>query len=101
MAINVNSNYASNNYEVMKKFQEVYKKNTPTEKISVKNSNNINTEIMRELDEKNIREYLTVEEKILLKEVFGDINLDKNSNFQYSGTKFSTFLKGSQIDIKL
>jgi hypothetical protein len=60
-----------------------------------------NVENVRDLNSRDIREFLSADEKRTLREVFGDLALDKNTHSGYNGTQNIEFLKGSQIDIKL
>lgn len=100
MAINISNNYSNSQVSLMQKFHSVYQKNVE-EKVS-KPQNNINEDSqLRDISSKDIREYLSVDEKRVLKEVFGDLNVDKNSSSPYSHSKYMDFFKGSQIDIKL
>ena len=100
MAINITSNFTGNNYAVMQKFQNVYKKNEVNEKVSTKNPMIENTNETIDFNN-NIREYLSNDEKKILKEIFGEISVDKNNSIKYNGPEFVDFLKGSKIDVKL
>jgi len=100
MALNITNNYINPQATVLQKFHNAYKNNEVEKKVAQKNNL---LEIMQPADiQANvIREYLSVDEKRVLKEVFGDLSVDKNTNTPYSGTKGVDFLKGSQIDIRL
>ena len=104
MALSITSEYSNPQYAVMQKFQSTYKQSDVSEKISVEKANSTprdNIANLREISGNDILEYLSVDEKRILKEVFGDFNLDKNTSSSYYGTKYSDFMKGSQIDVRL
>jgi len=104
MPINITSNYANPQLAIMQRFQKTYKPDDTPEKVHVKNNslaNKENTNELYNINSNDIRDYLSTDEKRLLKEVFGDSQLDKNSILGYNVTKFSDTLKGSQIDVKL
>jgi len=104
MPINITSNYSNPQLAIMQRFQKTYKPEETPEKVHVKNNShqhNNNAKDLSNINSNDIRDYLSNDEKKLLKEVFGDLNLDKISVVGYSATKFSDTLKGSQIDVKL
>ena len=100
MAINITSNYTSNNVNLMQKFHSNYKKQVD-EKAVV--SQNEPKDIIpdQKSEEHKLSEFLSVDEKRVLKEVFGDLSSEKNVYNPYNGTKFAYIFKGSQIDVKL
>jgi hypothetical protein len=104
MPINITSNYSNPQFAIMQKFQNTYKQNNIAEKAVVQKSEpiiNRNIADIRDINSNDIRDYLSVDEKRTLKEVFGDFNVDKNIVPGYNGVKYSEFLKGNQIDVKL
>ena len=56
---------------------------------------------MRDLSPSELKDFLSSDEKKVLKEVFGDLAVDKYSNNFYNSSKSTDLVKGSQIDIKL
>ena len=100
MAINITSNYTNTQVSLMQKFHSAYKKSVD-EKVAVPKNSAIENDINKENVSNDIREYLSIDEKKVLKEVFGDENLDKNTTTPYSGLKYTEFLKGTQLDIRL
>jgi len=104
MPLTINSEYANPQFAVMQKFQNTYKKDLVEEKAVVDKSNSTprdNIANLRDVSGNDILEYLSVDEKRVLREVFGDFNVDKNMPSGYYGTKYSDFMKGSQIDVRL
>ena len=102
MAINITSNYSNPQVSIMNKFHNVYKKNID-EKVAMPKNNaksHISDENVNNISS-DIREYLSIDEKKVLKEVFGDLNVDRNTTTPYNSTRYSDFLKGSQLDIRL
>jgi len=100
MALNITNNYINPQATVLQKFHNAYKNNEVEKKVAQKNNM---AELVQPADVQAnvIREYLSVDEKRVLKEVFGDLSVDKNTNTPYSCTRSVDFLKGSQIDIRL
>ena len=102
MAINITSNFSDPSVFMMQKFHNVYKKNVD-EKVAV-GKNNAKDHISEENVQKissDVREYLSVDEKRVLKEVFGDLEVEKNNSNPYHSGRYTEFLKGSQLDIRL
>ncbi|MCL2063049.1 MAG: hypothetical protein FWG98_01575 [Candidatus Cloacimonetes bacterium] len=102
MAINITNNYTNPQVTVMNKFHNAYKKNVD-EKVAMPKNNakdHISDENVNKISS-DIREFLSIDEKKVLKEVFGDSNVEKNISSPYNSTRYSDFLKGSQIDIRL
>ena len=100
MAINITSNYSNPQTLVYQKFHNAYKNSVDEKKVTQKNNPTENSQVA-DIKENSIRDFLSVDEKRVLKEVFGDFNVDKNSGIQYGASKNVDFLKGSQIDIRL
>jgi hypothetical protein len=82
---------------LLQKFHNSYQK-AVDEKAVVSNSAST---VDENITQSKIQEYLTIDEKRVLKEVFGDQNVDRNVYNPYNGTKFAYIFKGSQLDIKL
>ena len=104
MPLTITSEYTNPQLAVMQKFQNKYKHNVSEEKAVVEKTNiqqKNNIANLRDVSGNDILEYLSVDEKRVLREVFGDFNVDKNTPSGYYGTKYSDFLKGSQIDVRL
>jgi hypothetical protein len=85
----------------MEKFHNIYKKSVDDKMPIQKIGTNMESYNIRELSGNEIRDYLTVDEKRVLKEVFGDLNVDKNTTTPYSQMRYSEFLKGTQLDVRL
>jgi hypothetical protein len=88
----------------MQKFQQTYKQSEVAQKVTLPTTKSVaaeNVENVRDLNSHDIREFLSADEKRTLREVFGDLALDKNTHSKYNGTQNIDFLKGSQIDIRL
>jgi len=104
MPINITSNYSNPQQAIMQRFKESYKQEATPEKAIVQNNplpiHNTPPDL-KNISSNNIQDFLSVDEKRTLKEVFGDFNLDKKTIPQYNGSKYTDFLKGSQIDVKL
>jgi len=100
MAITITNNYSNPQVSVLQKFHNAYKNNEVDKKNTAKNNSPENLQRV-EVQANDIREYLSVDEKRVLKEVFGDFNVDKNTNVLYNSTRSVDLLKGSQIDIRL
>ena len=102
MPININSRQYVPVSQDFNRYHNAYKKNidenlvitknVAKERFSVENAININT---------NLREYLSVDEKKVLKEVFGDFENENRVNTPYNKTSNFEFTKGSLLDIKL
>ena len=101
MAITIHSNYVSPQSGLTEKFNNIYKKNVDEKVAVLKNSTSSETAKIRQMSNNDIREYLTADEKKVLKEVFGDVNVDKNTATPYSNSRYAEFLKGTQLDVKL
>ena len=101
MAITINSNYVSPQTALAEKFNNIYKKSVDEKVPVLKNSTNAETAKIRDMSNNDIRDYLTVDEKKVLREVFGDMNVDKNTATPYSNARYSDFLKGTQLDVRL
>gem|GEM_PF-2162822 len=105
MAINVTNNFVNSQMSSIQKFHNIYKKNIDEKVPTPKNNalGNKDAFMLSNAGNSNndMREYLTLDEKKVLKEVFGDFELDKNSATPYSGTRNIDFLKGIQIDMRL
>ena len=102
MAINITSNYTNPQMSISNKFHNVYKK-TVDEKVAMPKNNakdHISDENVHKISS-DIREFLSVDEKKVLKEVFGDLKVENNNSSPYNSTRYSDFLKGSQLDIRL
>jgi len=100
MALNITNNYSNPQVSILQKFHNAYKNNEVEKKVTHKNNLSEITQ-PTDIQANEIREYLSVDEKRVLKEVFGDLSVDKKTNTPYSCTKSVDFLKGSQIDIRL
>jgi len=104
MPINITSNYSNPQQAIMQRFKDSYKQDTIQEKTLAKNNplpiQNTPPDLQN-INSNNIHDFLSVDEKRTLKEVFGDFNLDKKTIPQYNGSRYTDFLKGSQIDVKL
>jgi len=104
MPINITSNYSNPQQAIMQRFKESYKQEPTPEKTLVQNNpmpiQNTPPDL-KNISSNNIQDFLSPDEKRTLKEVFGDFNLDKKTIPQYNGSKYTDFLKGSQIDVKL
>ena len=100
MPISITSSYTPPNVNLLQKFHNTYQK-TVDEKAVV--SSSVRQEKVSEVDitQNKLHEYLSVDEKRALKEIFGDLNIDKNVYNPYNGTKFAYIFRGSQIDVKL
>jgi hypothetical protein len=102
MAINITSDYTNPQYATLQKYQNVYKKPEMQHKAAISaNQPHKDIENVRDINTNDIREFLTNDEKRVLKEVFGDLNVDKNTTTPYNDTRYADMLKGSQIDIRL
>ncbi len=101
MAINILNNYQNTQSSIMQKYHDIYKTNNDEKIVKQKNINKSNVVELPEISKKDLREYLSVDEKRVLKEVFGDLNVDKNSHTPYNHSRSFDFFKGSQIDVKL
>ena len=102
MAINITGNYSNPQVSIMQKFHNVYKKSVD-EKVAMPKNNakdHISNENVGNVSN-DIREFLSIDEKRVLKEVFGDMDVEKSKNIPYNGIRYSDFLKGSQLDIRL
>jgi hypothetical protein len=100
MPLNITSNYTPVSTNLLQKFHSSYQKPVD-EKAIVSNSVKSEPVIEENISQNKIQEFLTIDEKRVLKEVFGDVNVDKNVYNPYNGTKFAYIFKGSQLDIKL
>jgi len=100
MAISITSNYANPQVDLMKKFHSVYK-NSVDEKAVVQKNSPRETKKTIEMSSNDIREYLSVDEKRVLREVFGDAEMDRKGINPYHNTNSVELLKGSQLDIRL
>ena len=100
MAINIVSSYSNPQLSAMQKFHNVYKKSVD-EKAALPKNDVQEVSFNNENITNDIREYLSVDEKRVLKEVFGDLDIDKNNPSPYSVPKYSELLKGSQLDIRI
>ena len=100
MAISVLSNYNSTDVNVLKKFHNAYKKSVD-EKVNISQITHSTNILTNDFTDNKIQEYLTADEKRVLREVFGDNNIDKHILSPYTGTKLAYIFKGSQIDIRL
>ena len=100
MAINITSNYTSNQVNLLQKFHNNYQKNID-EKVALPQNEPKESIIAQKTDSHKLQEYLSVDEKKVLKEVFGDLNVEKNVYNPYNGTRFAYIFKGSQLDVKL
>ena len=100
MPISISSNYNPPSVNLLQKFHNSYSRGVE-EKANI--SNPIKSEpILEEVQApQKLQEFLSADEKRVLKEVFGDLNVDKNVYNPYNGTKFAYIFKGSQLDIKL
>jgi len=101
MAINILSNYQNTQSSVLQKYHEIYKNKTDDNPVKSRNINQANDIELPEVSKKDLREYLSVDEKRVLKEVFGDFNVDKNNYTPYNHSQSFDLFKGSQIDVKL
>ena len=100
MSITITSSYSNPQLSVMQKFHNIYKNNVDEKSVVQKNDAQ-GIKNIGDMSMKDIREFLSVDEKRVLKEVFGDSNIDKNTINPYSSTSYAEILKGSQIDIRL
>jgi hypothetical protein len=100
MPITITNNYTPPNVNLLQSYHNSYKKNVE-EKAVVSNPHK--TEAIKEenFTQNKLQEFLSVDEKRVLKEVFGDLNVDRNVYNPYNGTKFAYIFKGSQLDIRL
>ena len=104
MALSIHSEYVNPQLTMMQKFQQTYKQAEVPEKKVTHNPNSANQDVIlniRNMSTNDIREILSTDEKRTLNEVFGDKILDKNTLSPYNDFKFSSFLKGTKIDVKL
>ncbi|HOD53677.1 MAG TPA: hypothetical protein PKJ08_04050 [Candidatus Cloacimonadota bacterium] len=102
MAISNVQSHLSNTSNIYQKYTELYKSNNPT-KQQVIPENQPNTQILeiRDISSSELKDFLSNDEKKVLKEVFGDLSVDKQTIPYYNSLKSTELLKGSQIDIKL
>ena len=104
MPLTITSEYTNPHTAIMQKYQNSVRNAEADQKAVVQKANpNLKENIsnLRDLSGNDILEYLSVDEKRVLKEVFGDLNVAKNMPNGYYGTKYSDFMKGSQVDIRL
>jgi hypothetical protein len=101
MSITITSNYSNPQASILDKYNNIFKKTVDDKAVVLKNSTSLENISARDLSAKDMREYLTADEKRVLKEVFGDLNVDKNTTNPYNSTRYSDFLKGTQLDVKL
>ena len=100
MPISISSNYNPPNVNLLQKFHNTYNKGVD-EKAKISNPFK-NEPVLEEVHApQKLQEFLSADEKRVLREVFGDLNVDKNVFNPYNGTKFAYIFKGSQLDIKL
>jgi len=102
MAINNIQTQQSNAGNIYQKYTEKYRASKPEKKeIKISQKSNPHLDEMRDLSPSELKDFLSSDEKKVLKEVFGDLAVDKYSNNLYNSSKSTDLLKGSQIDIKL
>jgi hypothetical protein len=102
MALTINSDVISNQYSIQQKYADVYKKNSKENPNSLPdNKPNTVMNDIRDISNADLKNFLSVDEKKVLKEVFGDLSVDKESLNLYNSSKSAELLKGSKIDIKL
>jgi len=101
MSITINNNYVSSQTNLLDKLNNMYKKNVDEKVPIIKNCTNQEKGRNHDVIGTDIRQYLTVDEKKVLKEVFADNHLDKNTNTLYNKSEYTEFLKGTQLDVRL
>ncbi|MCB5250113.1 MAG: hypothetical protein RBS16_00965 [Candidatus Cloacimonadales bacterium] len=102
MAINNIQSNLSNSVNIHQQYSDRFKTNkTENQKPTIQPNSNNHLDKIRNLDPSELKDFLSVDEKKVLKEVFGDLAVDKYSNIFYNNTRSIDLLKGSQIDIKL
>lgn len=102
MALTINSTNITNQYNIQQKYAEVYKKNSKEQNNLISdNKPNPELEEIRDISNKDLKNYLSVDEKKVLKEVFGDLSVDKETLNIYNSSRSAELLKGSKIDIRL
>ncbi|MCL1827318.1 MAG: hypothetical protein FWG20_04675 [Candidatus Cloacimonetes bacterium] len=101
MSITINNNVSGYSSALTDKLNTLYKKNVD-EKVPVKkNSTNEESVKIRDISTNDIKQFLTADEKKVLREVFSDLEVDKNTSTPYSNMQYAEFLKGTQLDVKL
>lgn len=101
MAINIQSNYQNPQALMLKKYHEAYKKEVSENKVKPSNDKAKTDRELPEINKSNLRDFLSSDEKRVLKEVFGDLNVDKNTTIPYNHSNSLVFFKGNHLDIKL
>ncbi len=101
MALTIQNNQIDNAYSLYQRTSDLYKKNTKDRQTLPANQANKEAESVRTLTSKDLKSFLSNDEKKVLKEVFGDLSVDKESILLYNSPNSINLLKGSKIDIKL
>lgn len=102
MALTINQASISNQYNIQQKYAEMYKQNNKQKvESTTQNEAHQSIEDLRDIGSSSLKNFLSSDEKKVLKEVFGDLSVDKQSQHLYNSTQLSKLLIGSKIDIKL
>ena len=102
MAISNIQSHLSNTTNIFQKYAEQYKSNNSVkQQTNTQNQPGNHLNDIRNISCSELKDYLSSDEKKVLKEVFGDLSIDKHTTRFYNSTQSTELLKGSQIDIKL
>jgi len=101
MSINIISNYVNPKNAIFERYQGLNNQKIEQKVTVAKPIINPEFDQIRDLSSNEIRDYLTIDEKKALKEVFGDFNLDTNTVSPYNSPKYMEMFKGTQLDIRL
>jgi hypothetical protein len=101
MPLTINNTYFNTPQTLTDKLNNLYKKNVDEKTPILKNSTNPEIAKMREVKSNDIRQYLTVDEKKVLKEVFNEEGVDGKTTTPYQKNEYTEFMKGTQLDVKL
>lgn len=101
MALTINQTQISNSYNQYNRTSDIYKKHSPEKNFQSQNQPSRHIDTVRSMSNQDLKSFLSIDEKKVLKEVFGDLSVDKEVDVLYNSPHAIELLKGSKIDIRL
>ena len=101
MAITIHNNHIENSYNLYQRTTDVYKKNTKETANTPDNQTSPINQTVTSYADQDLKSFLSNDEKRVLKEIFGDLTVDKETSVLYNSINSKELLKGSKIDIRL